>query len=137
VRRAIPELAHLGFDPIEDMMSWERFAVMLRSRHVGIKTLLMDQQFAAGIGNLYSDEILFAAGLRYDRASDSLSATEIRRLYRAMVETLADAIKHRGSSLADEQYRDSSARSATIRAATRSTTGRASRAGAAATRSCG
>ena len=106
VRRAIPELAHLGFDPIEDMMSWERFAVMLRSRHVGIKTLLMDQQFAAGIGNLYSDEILFAAGLRYDRASDSLSATEIRRLYRAMVETLADAIKHRGSSLADEQYRD-------------------------------
>ena len=66
----------------------------------------MDQQFVAGIGNLYSDEILFAAGLRYDRPSDSLSATEIRRLYRAMVETLAEAIKHRGSTLADEQYRD-------------------------------
>ncbi len=60
----------------------------------------------AGIGNLYSDEILFPAGLRYDRAADSLTGTEVRRLYRAMVETLADAIKHRGSSLADEQYRD-------------------------------
>ena len=46
------------------------------------------------------------AGLRYDRASDTLTATEVRRLYRAIVETLADAIKHRGSSLADEQYRD-------------------------------
>ncbi len=106
IRRAIPELAHLGFDPIEDMMSWDRFAVMLRQHRSGLKSLLMDQSFAAGIGNLYSDEILFAAGLRYDRASDSLSTTEVRRLYRAMVETLADAIKHRGSTLADEQYRD-------------------------------
>ena len=106
IRRAIPELAHLGFDPIEDMMSWDRFAVMLRQHRSGLKALLMDQSFAAGIGNLYSDEILFAAGLRYDRASDSLSTTEVRRLYRAMVETLADAIKHRGSTLADEQYRD-------------------------------
>ena len=66
----------------------------------------MDQKFVAGIGNIYSDEILFAAGLRYDRASDSLSAQEVRRLYRGMVETLSEAIKHRGSSLADEQYRD-------------------------------
>ena len=38
--------------------------------------------------------------------TNTLTATEVRRLYRAMVETLADAIKHRGSSLADEQYRD-------------------------------
>jgi formamidopyrimidine-DNA glycosylase len=106
MRKAIPELSHLGFDPIEDMMSWDRFAVMLHQHKSGIKALLMDQSFAAGIGNLYADEILFAAGLRYDRISDTLTATEIRRLYRAMVETLADAIKHRGSSLADEQYRD-------------------------------
>jgi formamidopyrimidine-DNA glycosylase len=105
-RRSIPELSHLGFDPIEDMMSWERFAVRLRSHKAGLKALLMDQQFTAGIGNLYSDEILFAAGLRYDRQADSLTATEVRRLYRAMVETLAEAIKHRGSTLADEQYRD-------------------------------
>ena len=106
LRRSVPELAHLGFDPVEDMMSWERFAVLLRTRRVGIKALLMDQQFAAGIGNLYADEILFAAGLRYDRSSESLSTTEVRRLYRSMVETLTEAIKHRGSTLADEQYRD-------------------------------
>jgi formamidopyrimidine-DNA glycosylase len=106
IRRAIPELAHLGFDPIEDMMSWDRFGYMLHQHSSGLKALLMDQSFAAGIGNLYADEVLFAAGLRYDRTSDSLSAVEVRRLYRAMVETLAEAIKHRGSSLADEQYRD-------------------------------
>jgi formamidopyrimidine-DNA glycosylase len=106
IRRTVPEVAHLGFDPIEDLMTWDRFALMLRARHGGLKALLMDQQFVAGIGNLYSDEILFEAGLRYDRFSDRLSSTEIRRLYRALVETLTDAIKHRGSTLADEGYRD-------------------------------
>jgi formamidopyrimidine-DNA glycosylase len=102
----VPELGHLGFDPIDQMMSWTQFAGMLHEKNVKLKTLLMDQKFVAGIGNIYSDEILFAAGLRYDRTSDTLSTQEIRRLYRAMVETLQDAIKHRGSSLADEQYRD-------------------------------
>jgi formamidopyrimidine-DNA glycosylase len=104
--KAVPELAHLGFDPVDDVMSWTRFGALLADRHTQLKTLLMDQKFVAGIGNIYSDEILFAAGLRYDRSSDSLSAQEVRRLYRGMIETLAEAIKHRGSSLADEQYRD-------------------------------
>lgn len=103
---SVPELAHLGFDPLEDVMSWERFGAVLTRRKAGLKALLTDQEVVAGIGNIYSDEILFAAGLRYDRLSTSLSSQEVRRLYRAMVETLAEAVKHRGSSLADQQYRD-------------------------------
>ncbi len=102
----IPELAHLGFDPLEQVMSWTVFGEMLHARHRKLKELLMDQRFLAGIGNLYSDEILWAAGLRYDRLSDSLTSQEIRRLSRAITETLHDAVKHRGSSLSDEQYRD-------------------------------
>ncbi len=82
IRKAIPELAHLGFDPIEDLMSWDRFGALLHQHHGGVKALLMDQSFTAGIGNLYSDEMLYQAGLRYDRAADSLTATEVRRLYR-------------------------------------------------------
>jgi formamidopyrimidine-DNA glycosylase len=66
----------------------------------------MDQRFVAGIGNIYADEILFTAGLRHDRSSDKLTPQEVRRLYRSIIETLQEAIKHRGSSLADEQYRD-------------------------------
>ena len=104
--RPLPELAHLGFDPLEDVLSWEKFWALLASHKSGLKALLMDQEFVAGIGNMYADEILFAAGLRYDRLSSSLSSQEVRRLYRAMVETLAEAVKRRGSSLADEQYRD-------------------------------
>lgn len=102
----VPELAHLGYDPVEQAISWTLFGEMLHAKHRKLKDLLMDQKFIAGIGNLYSDEILWAAGLRYDRASDKLTSQEIRRLYRGMSETLHEAIKHRGSSLADEQYRD-------------------------------
>jgi formamidopyrimidine-DNA glycosylase len=106
VDAAVPELAHLGFDPVEDVMSWTQFGELLHARQRKLKDLLMDQKFIAGIGNLYSDEILWAAGLRHDRSSDDLTSQEIRRLSRAMTEILHDAIKHRGSSLSDEQYRD-------------------------------
>jgi formamidopyrimidine-DNA glycosylase len=102
----VPELAHLGFDPVEQAVSWTSFGQALVNRHVKLKTLLMDQKFIAGIGNIYADEILYGAGLRYDRLSDSLSTQEIRRLYRALVETLHDAIKYRGSTLSDGQYVD-------------------------------
>ncbi len=102
----LPEVSELGFDPVEDVMSWDAFGARLRARKVKLKTLLMDQRFVAGIGNIYSDEVLWAAGLRHDRSSDSLSTQEVRRLYRSLLETLNEAIKLRGSSLADQQYRD-------------------------------
>lgn len=101
-----PELVELGFDPVEDVMSWNDFGNRLIARKVKLKTLLMDQKFVAGIGNIYSDEILWNAGLRYDRGSETVSTQEVRRLYRAIGEVLQEAIKLRGSSLADEQYRD-------------------------------
>ena len=105
-RASVPELAGLGFDPVEDVMSWERFAVVLRRHRMGIKSFLTDQEIVSGIGNIYADETLFGAGLRYDRATDWLSTTEVRSLWRSMVEILAEAIKHGGSTLSDEQFVD-------------------------------
>jgi len=102
----VDELAHLGLDPLETALSWELFGRMLAEKKTRLKPLLMDQKFIAGIGNVYSDEILFEAGLKWERQSDSLSQQEVRRLYRAISETLQDAVKYRGSSLADEQYVD-------------------------------
>jgi formamidopyrimidine-DNA glycosylase len=101
-----PELAQLGIDPVETPISWTTFAQLLLAHSTKLKSFLMDQSMLAGIGNIYSDEILFAAGLRYDRMTDTLSSQEIRRLYRAVIEILHDAIKYRGSTLADEQYVD-------------------------------
>jgi len=101
-----PELGELGFDPIDDVMSWQDFGTKLVRKQAQLKSVLMDQKFVAGIGNIYSDEILWEAGLRYDRPSHTLSIQETRRLYRAISEVLQEAIKQRGSSLADETYRD-------------------------------
>jgi formamidopyrimidine-DNA glycosylase len=106
VEKQVTELAHLGIDPLETAMSWEHFGFMVAQRHAKLKPLLMDQKFIAGIGNIYSDEILWGAGLKWDRMSDTLTSEEVRRLYRSMMETLQEAVKHRGSSLADEQYVD-------------------------------
>jgi formamidopyrimidine-DNA glycosylase len=100
----VSELAHFGPDALQ--VGSATFAAMLAARTTKLKPLLMDQQFIAGIGNIYSDEMLFAAGLRYDRAANSLSSDEARRLHGSMGCVLAEAIRHRGSSLADAQYVD-------------------------------
>ena len=101
-----PELGEMGFDPVEQAVSWQVFGHKLMDHKMKLKAFLTDQTIMAGVGNIYADEILFAAGLRYDRMSDSLSTQEMRRLYRSVVETLHDAIKYGGSTLSDEQYVD-------------------------------
>ena len=106
IRRRVPELAHLGIDPLEDQIGWDRFAAILRSRTTPLKVVLTDQDIIAGLGNIYADEILFAAGLRFDRPADSLSTIEIRRLHRCLTEVLTEAVKYGGSTLADEQFVD-------------------------------
>jgi formamidopyrimidine-DNA glycosylase len=102
----IPELAHLGIDPVDEQMSWQAFGQLLMQHPMKLKAFLMDQSIIAGIGNIYADEILWQAGLRYDRMSTSLSTQEMRRLSRSLVETLHEAIKYGGSTLSDNQYVD-------------------------------
>lgn len=102
----VPQLATLGLDPVDEPMSWQTFGHLLLRHKMKLKAFLMDQSIIAGLGSMYADEILFAAGLRYDRSSDSLSTQEMRRLYRSLVETLHDAIKYGGSTLADDPFVD-------------------------------
>ncbi|MGH9124067.1 MAG: bifunctional DNA-formamidopyrimidine glycosylase/DNA-(apurinic or apyrimidinic site) lyase [Acidimicrobiales bacterium] len=99
-------LSHLGVDAVDGLRSGDQLAAMLCRRNARLKPLLMDQGFVAGIGNIYSDEILHAARLRYDRTSGTLTPAEVRRLFRAVTNVLGSAIEQRGSSLTDEQYRD-------------------------------
>jgi formamidopyrimidine-DNA glycosylase len=105
-RGEIPELAHLGFDVLTELPSSQKFAKLLSGRRTRLKALLLNQGFLAGIGNIYSDEILYRSRLRYDRLASDLSATEVRRLRTATSWIIRDAVDHRGSTLADLQYRD-------------------------------
>jgi formamidopyrimidine-DNA glycosylase len=102
----VKELDHVAIDPLEDTFTWQQFSAELARRAAKLKSLLMDQRFISGLGNIYSDEVLFAAGLRYDHMSDALSSQEVRRLYRAIREIVQDAIRFRGTTLADEAYLD-------------------------------
>jgi formamidopyrimidine-DNA glycosylase len=101
-----PDLDELGWDPLEDPVSWVDFARLVMSKRTALKTVLTDQKVVAGLGNIYADEILHAAGLRFDRSSQTLTPQELRRLFRAVLEVLHEAVAARGSSLADEQYVD-------------------------------
>ncbi len=102
----VPGLTELGLDPLDEPISWTTFGQLLLRRRAKLKTILTDPTAVAGLGPVYSDEILHAAGLRHDRVSNGLSSQEMRRLYRALVETLHEAAKHRGSTLADGHYHD-------------------------------
>jgi formamidopyrimidine-DNA glycosylase len=102
----VKELQHIAIDPLDQVFTWPTFQYLLAQRGAKMKQLLMDQKFISGLGNIYSDEVLFAAGLRHDRISDTLSSQEVRRLYRAIQETLQEAIKLRGTTLDDEAYVD-------------------------------
>lgn len=99
-----PELASRGFDPVDEPISWITFGERLLSRDEKLKSILMDQTVVVGIGPMYSDEILFHAGLRYDRQTSSLSAQEVRRLYRSLVETVHEAVKYGGTTLGDDGW---------------------------------
>jgi formamidopyrimidine-DNA glycosylase len=102
----VKELQHIAIDPLDHVFTWQTFGGLMAQRGSKLKQLLMDQKFISGLGNIYSDEVLFAAGLRHDRLSDSLSSQEVRRLYRSLQEVLQEAIRYRGTTLDDEAYLD-------------------------------
>lgn len=102
----LPEIARYGFDPVTEPMPWTEFGRRVLARSVKLKRLLIDDTFVTGLRDVYADEILFEAGLRYDRMSNTLTSQEIRRLHRALVGTVHDAIKYRGTSLPEREFCD-------------------------------
>ncbi len=102
----VPEIAARGLDPVADTVSWTSFARLILAKHVKLKALLTDPEVVAAIGPIYSDEILWEAGLRHDRISSELSSQEIRRLFRALVETLHEAVKHHGTTIDEFPFAD-------------------------------
>lgn len=87
----VPGWAEMGPDADDAELTLDTFRARIR-RHPGeLKSLLRNQRFVAGIGNAYSDEILWAARLAPLRRRSSLSPEEVGRLYTAMREVLADA----------------------------------------------
>jgi len=94
-------LADLGPEPLSDNLTVEDFKKLFNNRRALMKSLLLNQHFIAGIGNIYADEILFRAGVKPDRTADTLSEEEKERIYHQMREILKKGIIYGGTSFSD------------------------------------
>jgi formamidopyrimidine-DNA glycosylase len=97
---------HLGPEPLSDSFSGRYLYEITRSKSQAIKTLIMDQKFVVGVGNIYASESLFLSGIRPNKASKKMTLLQCESLYNNIVETLAKAIDAGGSSIKDFRSTD-------------------------------
>lgn len=95
---------HLGVEPLSESFDSALLAQIIKGRKVAIKTLLLNQNLIAGIGNIYADEALFAAGIRPNRPAGSLTDQEVEGLVAAIKKVLEMGIAARGTTFRD--FRD-------------------------------
>ncbi|MGQ9553865.1 MAG: bifunctional DNA-formamidopyrimidine glycosylase/DNA-(apurinic or apyrimidinic site) lyase [Anaerolineae bacterium] len=98
----------LGPEPFDPSLGNLQFFHRLSRHKKPVKSLLLDQSFLAGLGNIYADESLFQAGLNPRRPAASLNIEEASKLLQAIREVLTKAIVNRGTTIAN--YVDASGR---------------------------
>lgn len=94
ITRSGPDALSEAFTP-----AWLRQALARRS--VPVKTALLDQRVAAGVGNIYADEACWIAGIDPRTPANLLGPRRVGRLHAALLRTLEDSLADRGSSFSD------------------------------------
>ncbi len=95
------DLKSLGPEPLENLSKETLKKQLLTKPHWDIKTTLMDQSVLAGIGNIYSDEILWTSGVHPERKPKTLTNQEIALIWKSIGEILKHSIKMGGDSMSD------------------------------------
>ena len=93
--------AHLGVEPLGDQFSGENLHALAAGRRVPVKTFLMDSRYIVGIGNIYANEILFAAAISPWQRGGSLSLPQWQAIAWHGRKILLRAIEAGGSTIAD------------------------------------
>ncbi|NPV09007.1 MAG: bifunctional DNA-formamidopyrimidine glycosylase/DNA-(apurinic or apyrimidinic site) lyase [Anaerolineae bacterium] len=101
VRDVTADLASLGPEPFAPELDAEALLARLAGRRRPIKSLLLDQSFLAGLGNIYADEALFEAGIHPCTPARNLTLAEAERLLQSLRGVLARGIANRGTTIAD------------------------------------
>jgi formamidopyrimidine-DNA glycosylase len=101
VRGEAPGVLATGAEPLSDEFTAQRLRALLARRRGRLKTLLLNQEFLAGVGNIYADEALWRARLHPLRDATTLKPDHVARLHEALREVLAEAVERRGSSVDD------------------------------------
>jgi formamidopyrimidine-DNA glycosylase len=91
-------LCNLGLEPLSRRFTASALQKALTARSRQLKPLLLEQSAVCGLGNIYADESLYRARLHPLTCSDSLTAAQVKRLHRAIVETLRQAVRLCGTS---------------------------------------
>ncbi len=98
---ALRERLGLGIDPLTEEFTVEALRRGLESRRRDLKSVLLDQKFLAGLGNIYVDEALFLAGLRPGRGAYRVKGAALGSLHRAVRTALYKGIEAGGTTLRD------------------------------------
>jgi formamidopyrimidine-DNA glycosylase len=88
----VPGVARLGLDPLSPEFTVEFLAGLLAGERGQVKGVLTTQSLIAGLGNAYSDEVLWEVGLSPFKPAANLTAAEVSRLHAAIVDTLQAAV---------------------------------------------
>ena len=88
----VPGIARLGVDPLSPEFTEEVLAGLLAGQRAQVKGLLTDQSLLAGVGNAYSDEVLWEVGLSPFKPARNLTPEDVARLHTAIVDTLRAAV---------------------------------------------
>ena len=101
---ALAGMARMGPEPISTAFTRDFLAAQLRGRRAPVKSLLLDQRICCGVGNIYSDEALFRAGIRPQRRAGVLRKAEVGHLAASLRGVLNDGIKWCGTTMDDGRY---------------------------------
>ena len=103
----IKTLSKLGVEPLEDYFTEEVFIQILnKKKNSKVKSFLMKQEFITGLGNIYTNEVLYGSNIHPLRLISSLNQEEVKNLYQQIKLVLSEAIELRGSTVSDKAYRD-------------------------------
>jgi len=87
-----------GIEPLQSEFTWANFKQIFQNRKTTLKAILLNQNLIVGIGNIYADEICFAAGVLPDRLANSLTKDELKLIFQASKKIIKKAIKYRGTT---------------------------------------
>lgn len=96
---------HVGVEPLSDNLNIKYLTPLLK-RIKPIKVFLLDQQFIAGLGNIYADEVLFLSKIKPTRASSTLNKNEIKLMIDNIKIVLGKAVDNMGTTLSDYRNTD-------------------------------
>jgi formamidopyrimidine-DNA glycosylase len=91
-------VAHIARDVLDPALDLEQLIASFRKRTTGVKIAMLNQNLVSGIGNIYADEALWAAGIHYATPADRIRPIDYRRLFEAVRDVMTTALDAGGTS---------------------------------------